>query len=131
MIYRLLPYAEIKKALPLIIAFCNETSADLEEISSIIGRLEREETVIFIAEKGEPCGIVGGYMHGNVGIADFLYVVPEHRGRLVAGRLHAAIRRWVREYGGKKIAIFCDDTRLRMYLKIGYRHKKHIVEQEV
>jgi GNAT superfamily N-acetyltransferase len=117
--------------LPLILSFCEETKADLAEINNIITRLEHEQTIMFAAENGQICGVAGGYMVGNVGIADFFYVLPEYRKGMVGGLLHRSLTEWVKEHGGQKVAIFCDNERLPIYLKIGYKHKKHIVEREV
>lgn len=131
MIYRKIEYDEIKKVLPLILSFCEETQADLAEIESIVSRLEQEQTVMFAAENGQICGVIGGYFIGSVGIADFFYVLPEYRGGMIGGRLHRKITEWVKNHGGQKIAIFCDDDRLPIYLKLGYQHKRHVLERGV
>ncbi len=110
--------------------FAEETGADPGACEMIQNRLSKMN--VFGAINNHLIGIGGYYVLGaDKVVFDFLYVVKEHRGKSIAGRLHRMAVEEVKKSGLKKILVFAKPERAIGYMKRGYSDKLRLLELEV
>lgn len=93
---------------------------------------------IVLAEKeGKIVGFVDGMVYyepgigKNVGIAKHFYIIPEHRGTHLMGRMYAIMDELARDKGMEIIELQCGDDKLEYWESIGFKRDQYLLRKGV
>ncbi len=131
MIFTLLPKDQYYSVQSVVEAFCDELNIAPSVEDEIIKRLGRQETTVIVAKNGRIVGAIGFRLIGKTAVPDFFYVDKMYRGNMIGGKLHKMALEEIKKQGGNKAMIVVPDERVKMYEKLGYKTKSHILELEV
>lgn len=125
MIYRSIQPDEYPLIAPLLEAFCKELNFSQETQDAVIKNVKAGTTKVIGAINGTVRGI-GGYINMiDCRWGEFLYVLPESRGTMIAGRIFKLM-----EEGAEKKQIIVAPNRAEMYIKRGYEVTHFLLKKE-
>lgn len=125
-------WKEIEEYYPLIEKFVVETNADSDAMRVLLYRIENDKNHCFLAKDGKKVIGMSGYCPaGDHGVAEILYVLPEYRGKTIAGALLQKSFEHARENGISKATLMVSDDREKLYTKLGFKRKFILLEKEI
>lgn len=110
--------------------FCTDTGADSSQCQALLSKLPKLN--VFGAINGRLQGICAYSSLGNKAIAEFLYIMPEQRGKIIGGRLYHVAMEDAKNRGAKTVVIFTRPETSKRYLKLGgYKIKFNVLEGDL
>lgn len=124
--------SEANRVADILKAFCIETKTADGVYEFRLHSIASGETVACIAEDGDSIIGIGCFtISGESLIGNLVYVVPEHRGKTIGGKIHGVFRKYAETHGLRKLTIFATDEQAENYYKLGYTRTWNVLEMEV